>query len=50
MHVGPFLFLGRAINGVEAIVVGDYLYIDGGERCYTPNGTATCVPGVFPIR
>jgi len=32
-------------NGAQAIVLGRYLYIDGGELTYKPNGTATVVPG-----
>ena len=42
--------LSFLLNGcltLEAIVLGDYLYIDGGERAYTPNGTATTAPGML---
>jgi hypothetical protein len=37
-------------NCAAAIVLGNFLYIDGGIRMYTPNNTATRVPGtLYPL-
>ena len=46
LYVGPHPFQGKNANAVQAIVIGDYLYIDGGEINYYDNGVPTHLTGV----
>jgi hypothetical protein len=46
LYVGPHPFQGNNANAVQAIVIGDYLYIDGGEINFYDNGVPTHLPGL----